>query len=71
MDLLMGRQEAGQVTSTKEALLADVLLEGTASATGRVPIEPRAQSDAAERTMRLPATADNVAGRAAPIGDAR
>jgi len=71
MDLLMGRQEAGQVTSTKEALLADVLLEGTASATGRVPIETRAQSDAAERTMRLPATADNVAGRAAPIKDAR
>ena len=49
MDLLMGRQEAGQVSSTKDALVADVLLEGTASATGRLPVKQQAQSEAIER----------------------
>ena len=39
MDLLVGRQEAGQVSSTTDALVADVLLEGTASATGRLPVK--------------------------------
>ena len=57
MDLLMGAQEAGEVSSTKDALIADILIEGTASATadiflegtvsatGRVLIEQRAQSE--------------------------
>jgi hypothetical protein len=67
MDLLMGRQDAGQVSSTKDALFADVLLEGTASATSRVPIEQQAQSDAT-RTMLIPASVDN-AGKAARIED--
>src|SRR5262249_61669640 len=60
MDLLMGRQEAGQVTSTRDALLAEGLLEGTDSRTGRVPLEQR-QGDATERTMLLPATTDQRA----------
>ncbi|MGH7182331.1 MAG: hypothetical protein ACREJN_10185, partial [Nitrospiraceae bacterium] len=71
MDLLMGRQEAGQVSSTKDALVADVLLEGTASATGRVPIQQEAQSDTTERTMLMQAPADNSAGKAAHIQDQR
>ncbi len=38
MDVLLARQHAGQVLSTKEALIADVLLEGTASAAARLPV---------------------------------
>ncbi|HMI38429.1 MAG TPA: hypothetical protein VK500_00850, partial [Nitrospiraceae bacterium] len=60
IDLLMGGQEGGQVSSTKDALVADVLLEGTASATGRVPVKQQAQSEAIERTMLLEAPADNA-----------
>jgi len=60
MDLLMGRQEGGQVSSTKDALVADVLLEGTASATGRLPVKQQVQSEAIERTMLLEAPADNA-----------
>jgi hypothetical protein len=45
MDLLMAKQEAGQVVSTKEALVADVLLEGTASASGRLPVKQASRSD--------------------------
>jgi hypothetical protein len=39
-DLLIVRQEAGQVMSTQSALVTEVILEGTASATGQIPIEP-------------------------------
>jgi hypothetical protein len=60
MDLLVARQEAGQVTSTTDALVADVLLEGTASATGRVPVKQQVQSEAIERTMLMEAPADNA-----------
>ena len=45
MDLLLAKQEAGQVVSTKDALVADVLLEGTASATGRLPVKQATRSD--------------------------
>ena len=45
MDLLLAKQEAGQVVSTKDALIADVLLEGTASATGRLPVKQASRSD--------------------------
>ena len=45
MDLLLAKQEAGQVVSTKDALVADVLLEGTASATGRLPVKQASRSD--------------------------
>jgi len=65
MDLLMGRQEAGQVSSTKDALVADVLLEGTASATGRVPVQQQPQSDTIERTRSMQAPADNAPEKAA------
>ncbi|HXT66814.1 MAG TPA: DUF4403 family protein [Nitrospiraceae bacterium] len=65
MDLLMGRQEAGQVSSTKDALVADVLLEGTASATGRVPVQQQPQSDTIERTRSMHAPADNAPEKAA------
>lgn len=44
MDLLIGRQEAGQVYSTHDALITDVLLQGTASATGRLPLEQQART---------------------------
>lgn len=49
MDLLLARQEAAQVTSTKDALLADVLLEGTASATGRMPVKQQAQREVIDK----------------------
>jgi hypothetical protein len=45
MDLLLAKQEAGQVVSTKDALVADVVLEGTASASGRLPVKQASQSD--------------------------
>jgi Domain of unknown function (DUF4403) len=45
MDLLFAKQEAGQVVSTKDALVADVLLEGTASASGRLPVKQASRSD--------------------------
>lgn len=45
MDLLLAKQEAGQVVSTKDALVADVLLEGTASASGRLPVKQAARTD--------------------------
>ena len=41
LDLLMARQESVQVTSTENGLVADVVLEGTASASGQLPIEQR------------------------------
>jgi hypothetical protein len=43
LDLLIARQEAGQVVSTQDALVTEVVLEGTASATGQLPIEQRLQ----------------------------
>jgi hypothetical protein len=64
MDLLMGRQEAGQVASTNDALVADVLLEGTARATGRVPVQQQSQSDTIERTKFMQAPADNAVEKA-------
>lgn len=45
MDMLLAKQQASQVVSTKDALVADVLLEGTASATGRLPIKQASQSE--------------------------
>jgi hypothetical protein len=49
MDLLLARQEAGQVMSTKDAIVADVLLEGTASAVGRIPVKQASTSDVMEK----------------------
>jgi hypothetical protein len=49
MDLLLARQEGGQVMSTKDALVADVMLEGTASAVGRFPVKQAATSDVMEK----------------------
>jgi len=49
-DLLLARQEAGQVVSTKDAIVADVLLEGTASAVGRLPLRQQASREAMERS---------------------
>ena len=45
MDLLLAKQEARQVVSTKDALVADVLLEGTASAAGRLPVKQASRTD--------------------------
>ncbi len=41
MDLLFSRQEAARAYSTGDAVVADVLLEGTANATGLLPVETR------------------------------
>jgi len=43
LNLLVARQEAGQVTSTQDALVTEVILEGTANATGQVPVEQALQ----------------------------
>jgi Domain of unknown function (DUF4403) len=59
MNLLMGRQEAGQVSSTKDALIADVVVGGTASVSGRVPIKQQAQNDQTEKKLLMEAPADN------------
>jgi len=45
MDLLFAKQEASQVVSTKDALVADVLLEGTASAATRLPVKQASRTD--------------------------
>lgn len=50
MDLLFAKQEAGQVMSTKDALVADVLLEGTASAMSRLPVKQAARTDVIEKS---------------------
>jgi hypothetical protein len=71
MNLLVGRQEAGQVSSTQDALVADVLLEGTASATGRVPVQQQAQGDATVRTLLMETPPDSSAGEAGRIQDQR
>jgi len=71
MDLLMGRQEAGQVSSTKDALIADVLLEGTASVTGRVPIKQQAQGEGTEGPLLMEGSPDNVPRSAAHISELR
>lgn len=44
-DLLLARQDGGQVLSTKDALVADVFLEGTASAAGRLPLTQPTQRE--------------------------
>ena len=67
MDLLLARQEAGQVISTKDALIADVLLEGTASAVGRLPVNQAAtSSDVLEKpVVEKPAPTDQPPPKAA------
>ncbi len=43
IDLFIVRQESVHVMSTENTLVADVILEGTASATGQLPIEQQIQ----------------------------
>ena len=64
MDLLVAKQEAGQVVSTKDALVADVFLEGTASAAGRLPVKQASRSDIDQN--RPVATDRTPAAEAAP-----
>ena len=66
-DMLIGRQETGQVSSTHDALVTDILLEGTASATGRLPMEQRAQREASGRTSIEKTMTDNPEPKAARI----
>jgi hypothetical protein len=68
LDLLMAKQEPGQVVSTKDALIADVLLEGTASAAGRLPVKQASRPDViqpasagASGTIDRSTTGDKVA----------
>lgn len=58
MDLLLARQEAAQVVSTKDALLADVLLEGTGSATGRLPVKEQVRREVIDRKPMEPSAAE-------------
>jgi hypothetical protein len=57
MDVLLARQQAGQVISTKDALVADVLLEGTASAAAQLTVKSQ--------------TPRHTAGRASESGPAQ
>jgi uncharacterized protein DUF4403 len=67
MDLLLARQEGAQVISTKDALVADVLLEGTASATSRLPVKQAGTRNVIEKTPVEAAPADRVPPKAARI----
>jgi hypothetical protein len=58
MDLLLARQEGAQVTSTKDALLADVLLEGTASATSRLAVREQARREVIDQKPMEPSAAE-------------
>jgi uncharacterized protein DUF4403 len=65
MDLLFAKQEASQVVSTKDALVADVLLEGTASASGRLPVKQASRTDtiqpmAVDKTAPIDKSAANT-----------
>ncbi|HEU5092318.1 MAG TPA: hypothetical protein VFT30_06510, partial [Nitrospira sp.] len=55
-DLLVAHQEPAQVTSTQNALVADVVLEGTASAMGQLPIQQRTQKSQLRGTQAPQAT---------------
>jgi len=68
VDLLMAKQEGAQVVSSKDALIADVLLEGTASASGRLPVKQASRTDvippastSGSRTIEKPAAGDKIA----------
>lgn len=52
MDLLLARQQASQLLSTGDNLVADIVLEGTASASGRLPVNQLAQQASPEMTDR-------------------
>jgi hypothetical protein len=56
LDLLVAHQEPAQVMSTQNALVADVVLEGTASATGQLPIQQRTQQSQQRGTQAPQAT---------------
>ncbi|HEU4683965.1 MAG TPA: DUF4403 family protein [Nitrospira sp.] len=67
VDLLMARQEAAQVMSTKDALVTDVLLEGTASATGHLPIRQPSRPASVEETPRQPMPTEAQPARSARV----
>jgi hypothetical protein len=58
MDILMARQEAARAYSTRDAVVADILLQGTASATEGLPIDQQVSGTPGEpkppRAARLP-----------------
>jgi len=56
LDLLIARQEAGQVVSTRNGLMTEVVLEGPASATGQLPIEQRSQRSQTQKSLTEEAT---------------
>lgn len=58
LDLLVARQEAGQVVSSQNALMTEVILQGTASATGQVPIEQRSQRFETQNSLADEATSE-------------
>ncbi len=62
MDLLLAKQEAGQVVSTKDALVADVVLEGTASASGRLPVKQASGTDVIQPAPVGKSAAEQSAG---------
>ena len=49
LDMLVSRQRAAQVVSQPEALIADILLEGTASAAAALPLRQQAQQETPDR----------------------
>lgn len=69
MDLLLARQQASHVVSTKDALVADILLEGTASAAARLPVKQQGARQGTERAAAEPAPSETAAPRAARAPD--
>jgi Domain of unknown function (DUF4403) len=68
VDVSLERQEARQITSTKEALVADIMLEGTASATGRLSVKQQIQNDTSTNGTSLKKTpGDSAPPKAAGI----
>ncbi|HJT19902.1 MAG TPA: DUF4403 family protein [Nitrospira sp.] len=65
MDVLVAKQEPAQVTSTKDALVADVVLEGTASATGQLPIR-RSSTEAGAPKHQAPADSQSTKSARVP-----
>jgi hypothetical protein len=66
MDMLMARQQPDQVRTTKDGLIASYFLEGTATATGRVPVTNATSTSPLTRKDRRPDRAHESGGILAP-----
>jgi hypothetical protein len=66
MDMLMARQQPDQVRTTKDGLIASYFLEGTATASGRVPVTNATSASPLTRKDRRPDRPHESGGILAP-----